>query len=202
MECSICGKTINRPPSQCRSKKLFCSQDCYSEEKKRRWKGENNPNYIGGIKEFTCKNCGRKFKRGQRGKKERNRNKFCSIKCSAIYRGKNNRGLNHWNYKGHTGRITKPIRMQSDYEKWRLKVLERDNFKCQECGGSINLHVHHKKSLALMVEEYKETFKKLNVHDDVFYQIDNGKTLCKKCHKEVHKRQKKKLGELLETPNE
>lgn len=59
-------------------------------------------------------------------------------------------------------------------KKRRLKVYERDNFKCQNCGqvgGELN--AHHIKS-----------FKK---YPKLRLDLDNGITLCIGCHKEVHK---------------
>jgi len=49
-----------------------------------------------------------------------------------------------------------------------LKVLERDNFKCQNCYKMVSLCVHH-----------KDGNKKNN-------DIENLITLCKRCHRLVH----------------
>lgn len=61
------------------------------------------------------------------------------------------------------------------HARWRKEVFERDKFMCLKCGqigGQLN--AHHLKS-------YKK-YKKLR------YEINNGITLCKKCHKEIHKK--------------
>lgn len=58
----------------------------------------------------------------------------------------------------------------------RKIVLERDGYKCQKCGDTTKetqLHVHHIKSYT-----QNTMFK-----DDP----DNCITLCKKCHKQIHK---------------
>lgn len=58
--------------------------------------------------------------------------------------------------------------------KWRKKVFDRDNYTCQNCldntGG--NLVAHHLYSYA--------------DNELVRYDIDNGITLCEKCHKKFH----------------
>ena len=55
--------------------------------------------------------------------------------------------------------------------------MERDNYSCQKCnakGEGVVLHAHH-------ILSYK---KNIIVAND----IDNVITLCKSCHKEVHKK--------------
>jgi len=51
---------------------------------------------------------------------------------------------------------------------WRIQVFERDNFTCVECGSKKNLQAHHIKRWA----EYPE----------LRFDINNGTTLCKRCH--------------------
>lgn len=46
---------------------------------------------------MLCINCKKEIK-SKRIRKYRT--KYCSIKCSAIHRGKQKRGENHWNWKG------------------------------------------------------------------------------------------------------
>lgn len=66
-------------------------------------------------------------------------------------------------------------RSSADYTNWRKAVFERDEYTCQRCkkkGG--NLNAHH--------------IKKWSKHPSLRYEISNGLTLCKICHKEVHKK--------------
>ena len=64
-------------------------------------------------------------------------------------------------------------RSESGYGKWRTSCLKRDNYKCQMCGSTENIHVHH-------IKPYKD-FPELRT------KVSNGISLCKKCHMEVHR---------------
>ena len=54
----------------------------------------------------------------------------------------------------------------------RKLCFERDNWECQKCGATENLHCHH-------INGYAQN--KILAND-----IDNVITLCKSCHKKVH----------------
>lgn len=81
---------------------------------------------------------------------------------------------------------------QYQLEKWRNKVLERDNKMCQLCGVTdeeMQLHVHH--------------IKKYSEHEDLRTDVDNGITLCVRCHEEIHGKEEeyeKVFVELLKNP--
>jgi len=65
------------------------------------------------------------------------------------------------------------------YAGWRLSVMERDLFTCQNCCKTgCKLQVHHIKS-------YKD-------YPELRTDINNGITLCIDCHKKVHKTQGRK----------
>ena len=63
------------------------------------------------------------------------------------------------------------IKLATDaYEPVRLKVLTRDGWKCQNCGSSRNLQVHH------------QIFRSQAGDDSEFNLI----TLCSTCHERMH----------------
>ena len=73
------------------------------------------------------------------------------------------------------------IRSQIEIRLWREAVFARDNWTCQgrDCGKrGVELNAHHKKPFA----DYPE----------LRTSIENGLTLCKKCHKKKHKIRKKR----------
>jgi 5-methylcytosine-specific restriction endonuclease McrA len=57
-----------------------------------------------------------------------------------------------------------------EYAVVRTQVLERDGWRCQFCGSSDNLHVHHQRSRG-------------KGGDDC---LENLITLCTNCHRNVH----------------
>ena len=59
----------------------------------------------------------------------------------------------------------------TQYQKLRIEVLRRDGWRCQRCGKSNDLHVHHLKSRG-------------NLGDDM---MRNLITLCAKCHEAFHR---------------
>ena len=80
------------------------------------------------------------------------------------------RGKNHHCWKGGISCDNHRLRATFKYQQWRLKVYIRDNFTCQSCGkvgGYLN--AHHIKSFA----KYPKSR----------FDINNGVTLCKECHK-------------------
>ena len=74
-------------------------------------------------------------------------------------------------------------RKSNEYKIWRKKVFERDNFTCRRCGSKEELHPHHLKEFA----KYPE----------LRYDVDNGLTLCSKCHGKEHNIDFSKIGKKL-----
>ena len=70
-------------------------------------------------------------------------------------------------------------RNSREYKEWRLAVYERDNFTCQICHKSgCQLEAHH-------IERWAD-------NESRRFDVSNGITLCKECHKEIHKEERKR----------
>ena len=77
-------------------------------------------------------------------------------------------GENHWNWKGG---VT-AIRQKRDHKhgQWRIAVFERDDYRCLDCGErGIYLEANH-------IYSWKE-------YPRLRYELDNGETLCRACHR-------------------
>jgi len=101
------------------------------------------------------------------------------------------------NWKGGITPLVVMLRNTTEYNQWRMDCLKRDWFRCKECFSKEKLEVHHIKSFAELVSEFlkeydqfspiedKETLIRLAIKWQPFWEIDNGKTLCQKCHKSL-----------------
>lgn len=137
---------------------LFCSYKCMGKNKKKTR-----------IK-IKCPICGKDFS----VKKYRiNTAKYCSRKCLATGRG-GLKGKYSPTWKGGITPLHHKIRQSIEYRLWREAVFARDNWTCQKCKkrGS-NLEAHH-------IKRFKE-------YPELRFAIDNGQTLCIKCHNKTKK---------------
>lgn len=181
MNCLNCGKKLNK------RQKKYCSYSCMNEHRKKRVlckckicgedfyikesalkKGEGK--YCSmecrkNRKIFTCKNCGKRFE----GNACYDRI-YCSKKC--LYEGRDFLKDKNPNWQGGIDKHREEINSKK-YKNWRKEVFERDNYTCQICGQiGHELHSHH-------IKTWKNYPKQR-------YHIQNGLTLCRKCHNKIH----------------
>lgn len=119
----------------------------------------------------VCKYCKKEF---SVCRKRARRFVFCSYDCLGMSKRTPNKEIHD------------ALRDTGRYKKWRTTVFERDNYTCQKCGkpGGI-LECHHKKSFSDLIA------KNINLNLDLilkvkdFWLLENGTTLCHKCHSET-----------------
>ncbi len=81
------------------------------------------------------------------------------------------------------------IRHCYNYREWRSDIFTKDNFTCMRCskrGGY--LHAHHKKLFSIILEQNNITTLEQAENCSELWNLNNGITLCKKCHKIEHKK--------------
>jgi len=173
--CKICGKIISSRNS------YFC-RECY----KINCGGKNHYNFgKHRLKETKIKlskaNIGRVLKEETK------------IKMSESRRGAKNPS---W-IDGRTP-LTSLIRGLLEYTNWKIAIFKRDNRICQKCGEKVtNIEAHHIKQFSIIFSEFlkeydqfspiedKETLLRLATKYEPFWDLSNGKTLCKDCHKNL-----------------
>jgi hypothetical protein len=161
----------------------------------------------------VCIQCGKDImaKNGQFVKKNR---KFCSVSCKTTYQNLTNNPMNNLESRKKAGKAIsiklKGIKRSDEFKKtsrinnlgekshfwrggltdknrlmrtcaktkdWRESVFKRDNWTCQVCGArngngrNVYLSAHHIKSWSK--------------HPESRYDLNNGTTLCKDCHKKT-----------------
>lgn len=124
--------------------------------------------------------------------------KYCSRKCQnssvkmrrlSSERGRRNKGRlsgkKNPNWKGGIYPLYETIRKMIEMKVWRDKVYRRDNYTCQICmdnkGG--NLNAHHIIPFYKIIKNFKSIEEARNCK--LLWNINNGITLCRECHKKV-----------------
>lgn len=75
------------------------------------------------------------------------------------------------------------LRKTPEYRAWRMAVFCRDNFVCQACGANNG----HGKTVYLEADHIKS----FTTYPQHRFDIGNGRTLCRSCHRKVSAKQMK-----------
>jgi len=98
-------------------------------------------------------------------------------------------GLNHPNWMGGITPISKAVRVCTRYEEWRTSIFQRDNFICTHCGTrGGKLVAHHIIRFSKIMRENHITTLEEALQCEALWNVLNGMSLCKKCHKKEHAR--------------
>ncbi len=156
IKCIVCGNEKLKPKSQEGYK--YCSQDCYHKTKV----GKKRPDH-------SIKMAGNTFRKN---------------KALTEQQRLNLKGENNHRWKGGITPLYSKIRKLFEYSIWRSSVYQRDNFICQSCfKENQRLECHHIKGFSKIISEFKIKNIQNAIDCKALWDINNGKTLCKNCHK-------------------
>jgi hypothetical protein len=93
-------------------------------------------------------------------------------------------GKDSRNWRGGITPLSECIRKMLEYKLWRHQVFVRDGFACVECHQvGKRLNVHHIKSFVRMLKEnHITTIWEAQMCKEL-WDVNNGVSLCKECHK-------------------
>jgi 5-methylcytosine-specific restriction endonuclease McrA len=144
--------------------------------------------YMKKGKYFNCLTCGKEFYRTQ-CHINKGDCKYCSREC--YYKSEQNRspkpyvsklrseciGEKSPTWRGGLTPTHLRIRNSKEMKLWRIVVFERDNYTCQSCG------LRSGKGVNLIIEAHH--IKSFSKFPELRFDINNGLTLCKDCHKKT-----------------
>ncbi len=126
------------------------------------------------------------------------RDKNVSIRMSQLTKNRewvngkpNLKGEKNPQWKGGKTILNYSIRADARYKSWRFNVFERDGYICQFCGNKsqkdnkVILHADHIIPLHELVDIYQiKSIEDARSCDEI-WDISNGRTLCRACHKKT-----------------
>jgi hypothetical protein len=187
--CKQCGK---RTVVAKANKFVFCDKKCYS-------------GYMTKGEYRVCKTCGKEFW-GIRSYIEKGWDIFCSKICAReadktgeyrnCVRCDKKFYISDWYVKNGYGKycsrtcldygltdLYSKIRASDYHTRWHRLVLKKDEFTCQNCGQKHgDLEAHHLVPFAKILRDNSVTTLEEAKNCEFLWDIDNGQTLCMKCH--------------------
>lgn len=96
-------------------------------------------------------------------------------------------GPNNRKWRGGITELNNRIRTCTKYGEWRARVFDRDGYKCKRCGSDKggDLIAHHIKPYREIMKQYDITTFEEAMACYELWDIDNGITVCEKCHIEI-----------------
>lgn len=171
--CPVCKSETYRYPSQIARGYIYCSKKCWysvlGEKQKQNPLQIEHLKRIRGLRDYSDPVARKNH--SDAAKKARREGKM-----------KPRYGADSNLWRGGIATLQNIQRQTPEYKAWRTAVYTRDGFACILCDRTKNLHAHHIKS-----------FSKF---PDLRTVIDNGVTVCRGCHSNIHGRFIPNVGEV------
>lgn len=141
--------------------------------------GKNNHKWVEPIIRL-CSYCSKSIELKPNQIKNRNKN-FCNRKCWAL----GTRGDGSPVYKGEkaVSRLRNRVAELPEYKEWHATILKRDNYKCVICSSKKNLEVDHIKRFLFIANEHDIITPEDARNCKELWDISNGQTVCRVCHR-------------------
>lgn len=120
---------------------------------------------------------------------EESKNKIRMAHLGKVHGYRHPMGDKAHGWRGGKTDLFKIIRALFEYRLWRSDVFKRDAFVCQECRDESKnrLHAHHLVSFSSIVRKHEIVTTEQAINCSELWDINNGITLCKDCHKRLHR---------------
>ena len=112
-------------------------------------------------------------------------------KVDKIIKRPNNSGENNHFWKGGKTKLSLQIRNSAEYSFWRKQIFEKDNYTCQICGrknkkgDKVIIEVDHIYPFSKILDDFDITSIEEAISCEKIWDIENGRTLCRECHKKT-----------------
>jgi len=112
-------------------------------------------------------------------------------KVDKIIKRPNNSGENNHFWKGGKTKLSLRIRNSAEYSFWRKQIFERDNYTCQICGrknkkgDKVIIEADHIYPFSKILDDFDITSIEEAISCEKIWDIENGRTLCRECHKKT-----------------
>lgn len=162
-KCTECGKKFRLYPSMSGRKR--CSKTCANAYISKLYKNDEN-------RKIQLREASKLIDHSNPERRKKQSETIKNHYRTGRMKRRSGASSNLW--RGGIASLQNSLRHTAEYKAWRKAVYERDNFECRRCGTNKDLHAHH--------------IKEFSKYEALRYVVDNGITLCRKHHGEVHGR--------------
>ncbi len=188
-KCIICGKPLYRRPFELAKVRYVACMEHRAEAQVMAGQTEAQLAALAlGRKPGTNNRTGYKHREETKHKMSESHKAWCASNPDKVKeRGAKIRGPLHYNWSGGCSRLNINIRLLNENRKWLDAVKERDS-KCLVCGAIENLESHHIVPLSVLLDVHGITNREQARGCKELWDLNNGMTVCTRCHYKIHGR--------------